>query len=399
VHKWSQHCRRPRGQFRYPDDCHAYVDCWDGSGRLQYCQPRDLVFNEATGRCDWPRNVPCVIGTAASSAASAAAAAVPATVPSAAAPELDLDRAACADYAGLGYKCVNFWECSAANTIVDDPTAFYSESRVDARMVPLRQKTAPTQRGVFDPLAKKCPGTYQVCCRGECKASPAAAATAAKKTAGQLGAPQANALCPGDYAGPRPIPGICTKFAECYKGNAVIKDCPPGTHFCREGLLCDWPRKAVCDQLTTLPLRPPADAAQSDEPKYILMQQGGSKGSISINLTPPTPTAKPLDATADLAMEQWARNAGILPAPPSGQIIRLRQGKSPSEGYLQGDLTVGLVILPIFLPARRVPLDPSLIKSKILLHTILETVWSPHKFFGGNFFGRITVCGDLNVKV
>ena len=30
-----------------------------------------------------------------------------------------------------------------------------------------------------------------------------------------------------------------------------------------------------------------------------------------------------------------ARSIDVIPAPPSGQIIRLRQGKSPSEGYVE----------------------------------------------------------------
>ena len=332
VHKWSQHCRRPRGQFRYPDDCHAYVDCWDGSGRLQYCQPRDLVFNEATGRCDWPRNVPCITGSlAAPKAATTTNTGTAAANPAA---ELDLDRPDCADYAGLGYKCVNFWECSAANNIVDDPAALYGETLVDARMVPPpKPKSSPVRPGVFEPLAKKCPGTYQVCCRGQCKAAPGVM-PAAKRQTSELGAQQASALCPADHVGPRPIPGLCTKFAECYKGAATIKDCPPGTHFCRVSLMCDWARKAVCEQLSSLVLlRPPGggDSAQSDEPKYFLVH-----GSKTQTTTPYPATAKPLDATADLAAEQFARKADISqPAPPSGQTIRLRQGKSPSEGYLQ----------------------------------------------------------------
>jgi hypothetical protein len=83
--------------------------------------------------------------------------------------------------------------------------------------------------------------------------------------------------------------------------------------------------------MSPISIRPATDSAQSDEPKYILVH--GNKGSST--MAPFSPTAKPLDATADLAMEQFARSVSELPAPPSGQMIRLRQGKSPSEGYLQ----------------------------------------------------------------
>ena len=53
------------------------------------------------------------------------------------------------------------------------------------------------------------------------------------------------------YLGLQAVPGICTKFVECYKGSSVIKDCPPGTHFCYKSLMCDWPSKAACDQVST----------------------------------------------------------------------------------------------------------------------------------------------------
>jgi hypothetical protein len=33
-------------------------------------------------------------------------------------------------------------------------------------------------------------------------------------------------------------------FAECYKGRLTVKSCPPGTHFCTVGNVCDFPTKA-----------------------------------------------------------------------------------------------------------------------------------------------------------
>merc|ERR1719150_1548004 len=41
-------------------------------------------------------------------------------------------------------------------------------------------------------------------------------------------------------------------------------------------------------------------------------------------------TPHPVQGLLDLA-----RSAKVLPAPPSGQRVRLRRGKAPSEGYLQ----------------------------------------------------------------
>ena len=62
VYQYSSVCARRTGQFRWPGDCHKYVDCWRGQGTLRSCHPTSLVFNEATSQCDWPRNVPCITG-------------------------------------------------------------------------------------------------------------------------------------------------------------------------------------------------------------------------------------------------------------------------------------------------------------------------------------------------
>ena len=48
IAKHSCVCHGRTGQFRYPDDCHSFVDCWRGRGTLKKCHPRSLVFNEKT---------------------------------------------------------------------------------------------------------------------------------------------------------------------------------------------------------------------------------------------------------------------------------------------------------------------------------------------------------------
>lgn len=174
----------------------------------------------------------------------------------------------CSNYTALGYKCVNFWECSPTNDILDDVQGFYGEGIIDARMVPPKQKVAA--KGVFDPLRKECPGTYETCCKGHCEAPKKGTGgnsiRKSREKGLQLGKQKSNSLCPGDYIGNRPIPGICTQFAECFKGRAIIKDCPPGLHFCIHSLLCDWPRKIVCDQLDFL-TNTATDDTQNDEPR------------------------------------------------------------------------------------------------------------------------------------
>ena len=308
VNKWSAPCKGRTGQFRFPDDCHAFVDCWRGRGTLKKCFPRSLVFNEATGQCDWPRNTPCVVGDAEEDLDSA----------NRQSREIDLSMPKCEDYTALGYKCTKFWECSDNGEILNSPYDFYGEGFIDQRMVQPKRKS---KQNTFDPLQKVCGGQFEICCKGECKenARKAKAKKAKRKAIGS------NSFCPGDYSGPRPIPGICTKFAECYKGTAIVKNCPPGTHFCIHSKLCDWPSKVVCAQLETFN-ESPAQPANSDpaSPRYE-------------SETPSDESQRPTDLATSYGPDYsfLARSQKIIPAPPSGQIVRLRHGKSPSEGYLE----------------------------------------------------------------
>ena len=120
-----------------------------------------------------------------------------------------------------------------------------------------------------------------------------------------------NSFCPGDYTGPRPIPGICTKFAECYKGTAIVKNCPPGTHFCINSKLCDWPNKAVCDQLETF--EEASTQTANVEPASLC--------PVDVSQTASDESQQPKEfATlygADLL--NLTRSQKIIPAPPSGQ--------------------------------------------------------------------------------
>ena len=56
MYKYSSVCAARTGQFRWPEDCHSYVDCWRGRGTLKRCHPPSLVFNQDTAQCDWPRS-------------------------------------------------------------------------------------------------------------------------------------------------------------------------------------------------------------------------------------------------------------------------------------------------------------------------------------------------------
>ena len=90
------------------------------------------------------------------------------------------------------------------------------------------------QNGLFTPWLKNCPTRNEICCRDISKKKPSK--------------PTKN-ICPSGYSGLRPVPGDCTKFANCWKGNPIIQSCGPGTHFNPTNSVCDWPSKANCNPL------------------------------------------------------------------------------------------------------------------------------------------------------
>ena len=232
IYRYSSHCHGQTGQFRYPDNCHKYIDCWRGQGSLKECFPKSLVFNSATSRCDWPRNVPCVEGELEQEEEE--------EEPQARSPQVDLSLRNCGDYTALGYKCVDFWECSEEGKIISNPYEFHLDARITTGSVIFPPSSSSKGNSSFDAMSKACPNPSEVCCRGQCSQG----AGQAKKTP-SVGA-AASVLCPSDYSGLRPIPGLCTMFAECYKGRATLKSCPPGTEFCTVGNVCDFPTKVGC---------------------------------------------------------------------------------------------------------------------------------------------------------
>ena len=82
-------------------------------------------------------------------------------------------------------------------------------------------------------------------------------------------------LCPGDYTGLRPVPYDCTKFANCWKGAAVIQSCGPGTHFNAKYSVCDWPRKANCKVISS----PLPNPIQPSEEGYLLLTSYSDQSS------------------------------------------------------------------------------------------------------------------------
>ena len=180
----------------------------------------------------------------------------------------------------------------------------------------------PSARSVFDPYQKTCRGEGEVCCKGTCKED-------SRRKLVKVTRPKAktSTFCPGDFTGLRSVAGVCDKFVECYKGRAVVKDCPPGTTFCMNSLMCDWPGKAKCHQM--------AGEVTLNVTKSISV----TSSSYSVSETPGGPQQDEQYSPPSWAEVILARRAGtgdeVVAAPPSGQTVRLRRGKSPSDGYLQ----------------------------------------------------------------
>lgn len=175
--------------------------------------------------------------------------------------------------------------------------------------------------GIFQPWLKKCPGWRKVCCKEPIKSklNGRALGTAATTT---------TTLCPGEYTGLRPVPNDCTKFANCWKGAAVIQSCGPGTHFNAIHSVCDWPSKARCSttSVTSSSSMVSTTATVSQEPNEDSLDDDFEDDWNEI---------------WDLSLNGYARsgrqNLGqiVYPSPPSGQKVRLRGGKAPFSGYLE----------------------------------------------------------------
>ena len=202
-----------------------------------------------------------------------------------------------------------------------------------------------------------------MCCRGKCSkpnpssasqsSSPAAVARPARDSPAtrslkcfEIGQDCQNItfdssrLCPSDYTGLRPIPGLCTMFAECYKvptllswrdcvsvqGRAYVKECPPGTQFCTIGNICDFPSKVkknlfdtnsqiTCDQLLVPHVS--TNGTMADQPHSQGGQprrRGGGKSGNRVE------TEHHIPSFAELVPEAVAGEAVTTPYPVQGLL-------------------------------------------------------------------------------
>ncbi|KAL1380365.1 hypothetical protein pipiens_013250 [Culex pipiens pipiens] len=128
--------------------------------------------------------------------------------------------------------------------------------------------------------------------------------------------------------------GVCTRFLKCHNGRACQYDCPPGLHFNREKLVCDWPEQACCDP--SVPCRPAdnGNATNLDSKATIPISIAIRSNSAATNLDPKATIAIPNPTTDPLAVRAPATDLEPISVRSDSTAARWR-----SVGIGDGDAT------------------------------------------------------------
>lgn len=315
----QEYCLQRRGQFAYDPDCHAFVNCWDGRAIIQHCNPRNLVFNPRNKQCTWDWD-PAIKGRCIKPK--------PKPKPSPAQNgTVNFGLPHCSDFEHLGYTCVDEWKCIDGQ--VDQSARksdwVVSQSRRLSRIVfpddpMLQQRHA--NLGKFNPWMKICSGRHKICCKKGLEVR-----TNEERTQKPTTKTDTTNLCPSDYTGLMPVPWDCNKFANCWKGQAHVQPCAPGTQFNAKTAICDFPAKAKCKavpqetQTVYTDDAPTQTITDEDFPEY---EDQEEEGVSNLDLW-----------QATLARAGRKPKNFVFPSPPSGQNVRLRGGGAPHYGYLE----------------------------------------------------------------
>ena len=129
-----------------------------------------------------------------------------------------------------GYICVPKHQC--VNGRVDKTQTrnrIQNRNRNDvAILFNLRPKSSSSSNK-FTPWTKKCNGWQKMCCKDPNFRPPSTKAKPVSNSSNRnLMNTNTKNLCPSGYSGLRPVPYDCTKFANCWKGRAIIQSCGPG---------------------------------------------------------------------------------------------------------------------------------------------------------------------------
>ncbi|XP_021942881.1 uncharacterized protein LOC110841538 isoform X2 [Zootermopsis nevadensis] len=137
-----------------------------------------------------------------------------------------------------------------------------------------------------------------------------------------------------------PHPTDCSKFLNCWMGTGHTQQCGPGTLFNPQTLQCDFPYRVNCI-VSTSGLKESAPRKFSPNKPYQPPQQ--LKPTIQPTRPPTmtspttrttTTTAATTPANTTPAPLKPAHNVSLL-VNPSGQVLRLRGGPGPWEGYVE----------------------------------------------------------------
>ncbi|KFB51315.1 hypothetical protein ZHAS_00019368 [Anopheles sinensis] len=190
------HPNCPNKDDRYPvllphNECDKFYKCSGGNACEQQC-PVGLHYNAQEQACDWPQRARCDT-----------------TLPEEGSDESISD-------------CIPHPECPVSSKITvllphQDCSKFYKCTGPFACPMdcpPLLD---------FNPKVNACDWPERACCNPTIPCDP---------------------CIPGVTCPPN---GNCGKFYKCQTGRACEFDCPPGLHFNKDRMVCDWPHQACCD--------------------------------------------------------------------------------------------------------------------------------------------------------
>nr|CAD7594786.1 unnamed protein product [Timema genevievae] len=109
-------------------------------------------------------------------------------------------------------------------------------------------------------------------------------------------------------------PNDCSKYLNCWNGEAHIQSCGPGTLFNPVTLVCDYPYNVECGEHREL-----QEVSTNTDPEIILPTSSS------------TPTSTSTISTAPVTMQPHTHQSMST----SGQVLRLRGGSGPWEGYVE----------------------------------------------------------------
>nr|CAD7406753.1 unnamed protein product [Timema cristinae] len=231
------------GQFTYPPDCGRFLNCWKGRGFVQPCAPATL-FNPDTLECDFPAKVKCVESTIEEwqtfyTPSTPLVLGLPSRCQLSLVPNLP-SRCQLHLVLGLPSRC-------QLSLVLSLP------SRCQLSLV----LGLPSRCQL--PLVLDLPSRCQLCLVTVYKVG-ASLSTRSKPEAHREGKHLSDSTtaapplviksdCPMEGGtGLASHPTDCSKYLNCWNGEAHIQSCGPGTLFNPVTLLCDHPYNVECGE-------------------------------------------------------------------------------------------------------------------------------------------------------